>query len=77
MKLLPLLLLTFLPLSAEAITWNQFWRPFENGNSYYYQRPYVSMCNRKVYREEYVPGNYWRRGYVRRWTEWERVPCNY
>ena len=76
MKFLPLLLLTVLPVSAEAITWREFWEPFEYQRPVY-ERRYIPMCDRRVYREEYVPGNYWRPGYVRRWTEWERVPCDY
>lgn len=79
-KLLLILPLTFLPLPAQAITWKEFWKPFNNG-SYYYQpyyprTYYVPMCNRTVYREEYIPGDYWNSGYVRRWNETITVPCN-
>ena len=77
MKFLPFFLLTFIPVSAEAITWNQFWRPFEHNRPYYYERPYAHTCNRRVRHEEYVPGNYWRPAYVRTWTEVVRVPCGY
>ena len=75
MKYLPLLLL-FFTLPAKSITWNQFWRPFENGA--YYRSPvyYVPMCNRIVYREEYISGTEWGPGYVRYWREKIRVPCN-
>jgi hypothetical protein len=76
MKFLPVLFLSLIPISAEAITWKEFWQPFEYGNSYY-ERRYIPMCNRRVYHEEYVPGNYWRSGYMRRWTEIIRVPCEY
>ena len=34
-----------------------------------------SRCFKEVWREEYVPGNYNRRGYVRRWQERVSVPC--
>ena len=74
MRFLPFLLLSVIPMSAQAITWKEFWEPFR------YERPYihqVSMCNRRVYREEYVRGDYWRPGYVRRWTEVVRVPCDH
>ena len=74
MKYLPFLILSFFPISAQAITWKEFWEPF------HYERPYiyrVPMCNRRVYHEVYVPGDYWRPGYVRRWTEIEQVPCDY
>jgi hypothetical protein len=79
MKFLPLLFLSFIPVSAEAITWKEFWQPFRYERSYYpyYQRNYVPLCNQQVYREEYVPPTYWSPGYTRRWTEVVRVPCNY
>ena len=79
MKLLPILFLPFLSLPAQAITWEEFWRPFSYNSPYVYGRryvPYVPLCNRRVYYEEYVPGNYWRSGYVRRWSELIRVPCD-
>lgn len=76
MKFLPLLFLSFLPVSAEAITWNEFWEPFTHERPRY-ERTYVATCNRRVYREQYVPGNYWRSGYVRRWSEVVTVPCKY
>ena len=34
-----------------------------------------SRCYEEVWREEYVPGNYSRRGYVRRYQETVSVPC--
>ena len=74
MRFLPFLLLPLLPMSAQAITWKEFWQPFR------YERPYVyrtALCDRHIYREEYVEGDHWRRGYVRRWTEVVRVPCGY
>lgn len=73
-KLLLIFPLTFISFPAQAITWKEFWEPFESPR---YVRPYVPVCNRKVIREEYVPGDYWRPGYVRRWIEWVRVPCDY
>ena len=33
-------------------------------------------CYKEVYREEYVPGTKRSPGYVRRWTDKKRVPCN-
>ena len=78
MKYLPLLLL-LLASPVNAITWNQFWRPFNNGT--YHRSPvyynYNSTCSRLVYREQYIPGNGYRYGYVRTWTERVRVPCGY
>lgn len=34
-----------------------------------------SRCYEDVWREEYVPGGYNRRGYVRRWQERVEIPC--
>jgi hypothetical protein len=76
MKLLPIFFLTFLPIPAQAITWDQFWAPFAYDRPYIYERRYTPLCNRRVYYEDYVPGNYWRSGYVRRWSEIVRVPCD-
>lgn len=70
--LLPLLL--FVPIQSQAITWNQFWKPFRH-NGYYYAPQHVPYCTRQVYREEYVHGDYWRSGYTRGWWETVRVPC--
>jgi len=75
MKFLTILFLTLTPMSAQAITWKEFWEPFRSERHYHYHPRYIPMCDVKVYREEYVPGNRWNRGYVRTWTEWERVPC--
>ena len=66
-----LLLLPFVTLPASAITWKEFWEPFEP--RVYYREP---ICTEVVYREEYVPGNRWRPGYVRHWQERVRVPCS-
>ena len=37
---------------------------------------YSELCFREEVREEYVPGNHYRRGYVRRWKEKVSVPCH-
>jgi hypothetical protein len=68
--LFPLLLL--IPFPAQAITWEEFWRPLPYRQEYYH----VPMCTRFVYREQYVPGDQWNPGYVRRWTDRVRVPCS-
>ena len=73
MKFLPLLFLTLLPIPVQAITWKEFWEPFR------YERPYYRnyrVCTERVYYEEYVPGNRWRPGYVRTWSELVTVPCD-
>jgi hypothetical protein len=66
-----LLLLPFVTLPVNAITWKEFWEPFEQ--RVYYREP---ICTEVVYREEYVPGNRWNPGYVRTWRERVRVPCS-
>ena len=78
MKLLFLIITIFLSTPSKAITWKEFWKPFNNGTSgHYYNRYSNHECFNYVYREEYVPGNIWSHGYVRRWKERVRVPCYY
>jgi len=78
MKYFPFLLL-LLATPAQSITWNEFWKPFNNGT--YYHRPVYHypqrICTKYVYRETYVPGDRWNPGYVRSWRERVQVPCNY
>lgn len=77
-KLLLLLPLTFLPVPASAITWNQFWRPFQGyGNPYYYHQVnrYTPVCTQRIYHREYVPPTHWRSGYTRTWSEVIQVSC--
>ena len=76
MKFLLLLPLTLLSAPAHAITWEEFWEPFQNDRVYVYERPTPPpMCKRRVYREEYIPGNYWNPGYVKRYNQIVKVPC--
>lgn len=76
MKFLLLLPLTLLSLPAQAITWREFWEPFQT-EVYIYERPSPPpMCRRRVYREQYIPGNQWNPGYVRRWYDVVNQPCN-
>lgn len=74
MKTLLFFTLIFLPVSVQAITWNQFWRPFRYDRPYYVNE-YAPLCTRRVYHREYVPGDYWRPGYTRTWVEVIQVPC--
>lgn len=67
-----LLIFLLTPSPALAITWKEFWEPFT-----YRSQQYVLQCSKRIYQEEYIPGNRWRSGYVRRWYEWIRVPCDY
>lgn len=75
----PLLLtLTLLTIStpAQAITWKEFWEPFgRDEHHHHHYREYSPMCHERIVREEYVPGDRWRSGYVRRWVEWVYIPC--
>ena len=71
---------------AQAITWKEFWEPFNNGSSHYHYRPSYpryywgpyddEICKKTTYREEYIPGNIHRPGYVQRHRETYRVPCD-
>lgn len=81
-KLLLLLPLTFFSVPAQAITWDQFWRPFTYNRPYYpyysqpyYSTPYIPMCDRPVYREEWIPPTAWSPGYMRWRTDIIKVPC--
>lgn len=76
MKLLLILFLPFITLPAQAITWKEFWEPFTYERPYYRTWGYVPMCRKRIFHEEYVPPNPWRSGYVNRWTETVRVPCD-
>ena len=70
--LLTAVLLALSPVPANAITWNEFWRPFTH-NEHHKHHHNQSYCTTTVRREQYVPGNRWRSGYIRVW--YERVPC--
>lgn len=76
MKYIPLLFLFLIP-PAKSITWEEFWRPISPGTYYrspvYHESP--RLCNKVVYKEQYIPGNSWKPGYVRYWKETIRVPC--
>ena len=63
---LPLLLTlsAFAPLAAEAAGFSRPGGVKER------------KCYKEVYREEYIPGTKRNPGYVRRWTDRRRVPCN-
>jgi len=76
MKIFLLLIpFSFLPMPATAITWKEFWEPFKYERPPYYRR-YIPMCSQRIIHEEYIPGDRWRSGYVKRWSEVITVPCN-
>jgi signal peptidase I len=67
--------LVFLPTSATAMSWGEFWENL-NKNNYSNQRSgYGPMCNEYLWREVYIPGDQIRPGYVRRWKERVYAPC--
>jgi hypothetical protein len=77
-KFILILSVLLFPVKCHAITWNQFWAPFEHRPyDSRYQTPYVPSCVREIVHTEYVPANYWNSAYVRVWSELVRVPCNY
>lgn len=69
---------------ANALTWKEFWEPFQDdhhhhyhydhGHHGHYHRP-RRRCEVVVHREMWVPGNYYRSGYMRRWSELEWRRC--
>lgn len=63
-KLSGLLLIPFLLLPTEALAGHR-----DHGSAR------GRVCYKEVWREEYVPGNRNRRGYVRRWQETKEIPC--
>jgi len=79
-RILPLIILISFSSPAQAITWKEFWEPFRGDHHHYYRpRPHYrgesEICTKEVYKEEYVPGDIYRPGYVRRWRDSFRVPC--
>jgi len=67
---------------AQALTWEEFWEPFDHDHiehHHHYHRPRPRMCTKYVTKKRYVPGHYrgnvWIYGH---WTErsrQKRVPC--
>jgi hypothetical protein len=77
-KSLILLLAIFVASPVEAITWNQFWRPFRGEYYYapsYYAPRYYGNCRREVVREEVISGDGRIEPYVRTFKEVEYYPC--
>jgi hypothetical protein len=89
MKFLALpLLLAATATPASALTWGEFWEPFQGDTHHHYiERDYYrhhvprrTWCWDYVQHEEYISGDYsrsgrYRPGWVRKWTERVRVPC--
>jgi len=85
MKLLalaPLLLLTAAP--ANALTWNEFWEPFDgHGQHYHYHYkapPRRRMCEVQVTRRVWIPGHWlghykYVEGYYEKQTRLNYRPC--
>jgi hypothetical protein len=77
MKRLVLTLSTLLiSTPVQAITWREFWEPFTHNDSHHHYHYHHEMCTERIVREQYVPGNRWRSGFVRTWTEWITIPCH-
>jgi hypothetical protein len=74
-KLLSIFSLVLLTSPASAITWKEFWEPFNDRGYYSYPVRRYSLCRREVYREQYIPGDRWNPGYVRRWIEVREELC--
>lgn len=62
---------------ASAITWGEFWEPFEvhHHHHHYDPRPVRRYCWTEVEVERYLPGDRWRRGRVVFETKWVERPC--
>ena len=64
--------------SANALTWDEFWKPFiENSQTYSRIRNKTETCFKVIRFEEYVPGNEWTSGFVRHKTEKHSIHCPY
>jgi len=74
-KLLPFLLVLFSSTPSQAITWKEFWKPFRDNTYYSYPIRRYEICKREVYHEQYIPGDRWNPGYVRRWVEVREELC--
>lgn len=77
-----LFVLVFVSSPSHAITWKEFWEPFNNRYYNYYPSPYryrqrriYEVCRKEIYREQYIPGDIYTPGYVKRWRETIEVPC--
>ena len=72
-----LLSLLVISTPAQAITWGEFWEPFTGERSGYRPRygGESEYCTKYTYREEYIPGDIDRPGYVRRYRRSYRVRC--
>lgn len=79
MKYFPLVFL-FLSSPAYALTWKEFWEPFNSNYQYRYYFPNPTrsyeVCKKEIYREKYIPGDMFSPGYVKTWRETIIVPCN-
>lgn len=82
MKFLPLLFVILMPLPSQALTWGDLLNSYKNRTPYmqpqrvYDRGRFVALCNLRVLREEYIPANGSTPGYVKRWEEFVKVPCN-
>jgi hypothetical protein len=78
MKLLIFLSAILIASPVEAITWDEFWKPFKGGyysSPSYYTPRYYRNCRREVFRQEVVSGDGRIEPYVRTFKEVEYYPC--
>ena len=87
---LPLLAIPLLATPASALTWDEFWEPFDDVEVHHYhhhrghfierKRPPVKRCIKHVERDRYYPGYHSRRygwvpGYWETTYKKKLVPC--
>ena len=73
--LLPIFLL-FSSSPSQALTWEEFWKPFVESTHHHSRiRNKVETCYKHIRYEEYVAGNSYAHGYVRHHHEKHQIPC--
>ncbi len=91
MKLLALPLLLLCAAPANALTWKEFWEPFQGDGHYHYYdshyhrdyyRPRRHMCEVQVTRRVWIPGRWlgqyeYVEGYWEKQTRLKWRPCRY
>lgn len=61
---------------AKAITWNEFWEPFnEQPQKSTYPKRVNVVCKKEIYYEQYIQANSYSPGYIKRWVDIKQIPC--
>jgi hypothetical protein len=55
------------PSHSKAITWKEFWEPFDKSQP----RQVYTICKKEIYYEQYNS----ERGNTKRWIEVKQIPC--